>query len=102
MILLDKKTYTDEDIILCKLAEEYLGDKIFDFEYDEAKQSATHKLFNCIIPHDGDLNGTRRESWYLAKLIQEAVVQNRLFEYCKWNFHGTSSERTRNFHGTER
>ena len=92
MIILDETTYTDEDITLCGLAEEYLGGEIFHFEYDEAKQYATHKLFNWIIPREGDMDGARREPWYLAKLIQETVSQNRLSEYFRRNRRGTSTE----------
>jgi len=76
-------TFSAEDLELCRLAEEYLGTEICDFEFVEAKERATHKLFDWIIPRDGDLDGKRLEPWYLAKLIEEAVRANRFSLYCE-------------------
>jgi hypothetical protein len=75
---------TDEDKNLIGLAEAYLGNEMFDFEYVEAKKYAEHKLFDWIIPREGDSNGERRKPYYLAKLIEETVRSNRFSDYCAY------------------
>jgi hypothetical protein len=77
---------SDEDAELRRLAEEFLGGEIFDFEFAKAKEYAERKLFDWIIPREGDLDGERREPWYLAKLIEEAVRASRLSEYCEFRY----------------
>ncbi len=57
--------------------EQYLGTEIKPSEWAEAKARAEHKLAS-IIEREGDLNGARREPWYLAQLIAEAVQANAL------------------------
>ncbi|GHU46842.1 hypothetical protein FACS1894120_4340 [Clostridia bacterium] len=78
------KMFTDEDKELCRLAEQYLGEDILFFEFFAAKEYAVHKLFDWIIPREGDLGGKRREPWYLAKLIQESVSSSRAAQYCEY------------------
>lgn len=62
-------------------AEKQLGAIILPEEWDKAKESAERKL-NHIISLFGDEGGARREPWYLAQLIAEAVQANRLTRYC--------------------
>lgn len=57
-------------------AEHYLGTEIEPQEWDKAKTNAERKL-NRIIEREGDENGMRREPWYLAQLIAEAVKSDR-------------------------
>lgn len=61
-------------------AEYYLGAEIEPPEWDKAKTSAERKL-NCIIEREGDEAGTRREAWYLAQLIAEAVRSSRFSQF---------------------
>lgn len=61
---------------LQRQAERYLGAAIFPFEWDNARISAERKLTR-IIERDGDENGARREPWYLAQLVAEAVAESR-------------------------
>ncbi len=58
-------------------AERYLGTTIAPSEWTKAEAIAEHKLAS-IIEREGDLNGARREPWYLAQLIVEAVQANAL------------------------
>ncbi len=58
-------------------AERYLGTEIKPSEWVRAKAGAEHKLAS-IIEREGDLNGARREPWYLAQLIAETVQINTL------------------------
>lgn len=58
---------------LKNLAEYYLGSRIEPSEWAEAKAKAEKKLEN-IISRVGDAGGKRREPFYLAQLIAEAVV----------------------------
>lgn len=57
-------------------AESYLGMTIEPSEWDKAKSSAERKL-EWIINREGDGDGARREPWYLAQLIAEAVRGSR-------------------------
>ncbi len=57
--------------------EQYLGTEIEPSEWAKAKAYAEHKLAS-IIEREGDLDGARREPWYLAQLIAEAVQANTL------------------------
>lgn len=57
-------------------AERYLGTAIEPQEWGNAKVQAERKL-GQIIEREGDLNGVRRESWYLAQLIAETVKSER-------------------------
>lgn len=57
-------------------AEQYLGSQITPSEWDGARAYAEHKL-ERIIEREGDADGARREPWYLAQLIAEAVKGNR-------------------------
>ena len=57
-------------------AEQYLGTAIDPLEWDDARAYAEHKL-KKIIEREGDADGARREPWYLAQLIAEAVKGNR-------------------------
>lgn len=57
-------------------AEQYLGSQITPSEWDGARAYAEHKL-KRIIEREGDADGARREPWYLAQLIAEAVRGNR-------------------------
>lgn len=69
-------------------AEKYLGAVIKPCEYGEAKASAERKL-KRIIEREGDAGGARREPWYLAQLIAEAVKSSRLTEITQklWELH---------------
>lgn len=57
-------------------AEQYLGTAIEPSEWDSARASAEQKLAR-IIERYGDDGGARREPWYLAQLIAEAVNGSR-------------------------
>lgn len=61
-------------------AEHYLGTAIEPSEWGEAKEYAERKL-NGIIEREGDRNGERREQWYLAQLIAEAVRGSRFSKF---------------------
>ncbi len=63
--------------MLQELTEDDLGAYITPPEWDRAKTYAEKKLAS-IIEREGDLNGARREPWYLAQLIAEAVQVNTL------------------------
>ena len=65
---------------LRSLTERYLGDPVSTPEYKAAKEAAERKLAG-IIERFGDENGARREPWYLAQLIAEAVKSNRLTRF---------------------
>lgn len=65
---------------LRELAETYLGAVIPPAEWDEAKAAAERKL-DWIISREGDLDGGRREPWYLAQLIAEAVSARQLSRF---------------------
>ena len=84
--------FFDKDFELHRLAEEYLGGEIFDFEFHEAKEYAEHKLFDWIIPRYGDADGARREPSYLAQLIEEAVQAKRLTDYCEFKRRETKNQ----------
>lgn len=58
-------------------AERYLGTAIEPQEWRRACESAERKLQH-IIKHYGDSGGQRREPWYMAQLIAEAVRSDRL------------------------
>lgn len=62
------------------LTEEYLGSTVSTHEYKAARKQAENKLAG-IIERFGDENGARREPWYLAQLIAEAVKSNRLTRF---------------------
>lgn len=66
-------------------AERYLGTAIRPGEWGRAKISAEQKLRH-IIEHYGDSGGKRREPWYMARLIAEAVTNDRFSQYtqCLW------------------
>lgn len=68
------------------LTEKYLGASILPGEWDKAKEDAERKL-RWIIGREGDADGARREPWYMAQLIAEAVRASRLtrftFEVCE-------------------
>lgn len=63
-----------------KQAEYYLGTAIEPSEWGEAKKYAERKL-KRIIDREGDGNGARREPWYLAQLIAEAVRGSRFSQF---------------------
>lgn len=86
MLMITGEQFSEEDLSLCEQAENFLGNSICDFEYLEAKRYAEHKLFNHIIPREGDMDGKRLEPCYLAMLIQEAVSQDRFSRYCETEF----------------
>lgn len=73
------------DTDLKQQAEGYLGTSIQDCEWDKNREQAERKL-GWIISREGDADGTRREPWYLAQLIAEAVRVSRFsqftFELC--------------------
>lgn len=58
----------------------YLGGTIEPSEWDKAKEEAERKL-GRIIDREGDADGARREPWYLAQLIAEAVKQSRFSKF---------------------
>lgn len=58
-------------------AESYLGAAIEPQEWRKACESAEQKLKH-IIKLYGDSEGQRREPWYMAQLIAEAVRSDRL------------------------
>ena len=62
-------------------AERYLGAAIMQEEFEKAKEDAERKL-RWIISREGDAGGARKEPWYLAQLIAEAVRASRLTTYC--------------------
>lgn len=53
-------------------AECFFGAEMPPSEWDKAAEQAERKL-NKIIEREGDAGGQRRELWYLAQLIAEAV-----------------------------
>lgn len=65
---------------LQSLTEEELGVKLGSHEYRKAKEQAERKLTG-IIDRYGDENGARREPWYLAQLIAEAVRSQALTKF---------------------
>ena len=58
-------------------AERYLGTAIEPQEWLRAENSAWQKR-QYIIGRYGDSGGQRREPWYMAQLIAEAVRSDRL------------------------
>ena len=58
------------------LAEKYAGGTILECEWWRALESASRKLA-WIISREGDADGERREPYYLAMLIAEAVKASR-------------------------
>lgn len=64
------------ELTLQQQAERCLGAAIRPWEWDSAKGSAESKLAR-IIEREGDADGARRESFYLAQLIAEAVKGQR-------------------------
>lgn len=64
------------EITLRRQTEYYLRTEIGASEWSEAKTYAEQKL-KRIIDHEGDEGKTRRETWYLAQLIAEAIRANR-------------------------
>lgn len=61
-------------------AEQYLGTAIEPQEWDSAKRQAERKL-ERTIEREGDLDGARREPWYLAQLIAEVVRAGRFSRF---------------------
>lgn len=61
-------------------AERYLGTTIEPSEWGKARPEAERKL-GRIIEREGDADGARREPWYLAQLIAEAVISDRLTRF---------------------
>lgn len=61
-------------------AEKFLGTEIEPSEWDSAKTCAERKL-DRIIEREGDADGARREPWYLAQLIAEAVRGDRFSRF---------------------
>ena len=59
------------------LAEQYIGTPIPQGELAEAWEAAARKL-EWIVSLYGDDDGSRKEPWYLAQLIAEAVEASRL------------------------
>lgn len=76
-------------------AEHYLGEPIETSEWDKAKEYAERKL-DGIIEREGDGDGARRETWYLAQFIAETVKADRLsaflFEVNKLLEFGTKKD----------
>lgn len=64
------------EIDLRALAEKYAGGIILECEWWEALESAARKLA-WIISREGDADGERRQPYYIAMLIAEAVKQKR-------------------------
>ena len=65
---------------LLELAEQYLGSIILPTEFTESEKYAQRKL-DLIIQREGDAGGARREPWYLAQLIAEAVRSSRISQF---------------------
>lgn len=65
---------------LKRTAEHYLGTDIENSEWGEAKQQAERKL-KGIIERFGDGDGARRQPYYLAQLIAEAVKSSRFSQF---------------------
>ena len=65
---------------LRQLTQKELGVRLGRREYEAAKKQAERKLAG-IIERFGDEGGLRREPWYLAKLIAEAVRSNALSRF---------------------
>ena len=61
-------------------AERYLCTEIEPSEWDEAKAYAERKL-KGIIEREGDVDGARRQPWYLAQLIAETVRGSRFSKF---------------------
>ncbi len=66
---------------LKSIVEMQIGDKVSDYEMEQAEIYARSKRYN-IVKNEGDLDGKRFEPNYLAKLIAETVLQNRTTSYC--------------------
>lgn len=58
-------------------AERLLGTAVEPWEWESASTYAERKL-ERIIEREGDAGGERREPWYMAQLIAEAVRGSRL------------------------
>ena len=58
----------------------YLGREITDEEWRHALPLAKQKL-ERIISREGDLNGERRKSYYLGKLVQERISEDEFSNY---------------------
>ena len=54
-------------------AGQFLGRELTDAEWREALPQAQRKL-HAIISVEGDANGERRKSYYLAQLVKEFVI----------------------------
>lgn len=63
-------------VTLQQQAEYYLGTTIEPSEWDNIKTCAESKLMR-IIESEGDKNGERRKSYYLAQLIAEMIRSRR-------------------------
>lgn len=67
------------------LTEMYLGAELPQEFYEMEREAATRKL-DRIISHEGDMNGERRQPYYLAQLIAE-LVKAELFTFqCMMDF----------------
>ena len=75
-----KEVVVLQESTLRQQAEKYLGDAIRPEEWECAKRYAERKLA-MIIEREGDADGARRESWYLAQLIAETVRSNRFSKF---------------------
>lgn len=58
----------------------FLGRTPTDEEMTQALPRATKKL-RWIIDREGDLDGIRRQPWYLGKLVEEAIIENAFSEF---------------------
>lgn len=61
---------------LHRRAERCLGDRIGPSEFEAARAYAERKIA-CIIEREGDLDGLRQQTEYLAQIIAEVVNSNR-------------------------
>ena len=68
------------ETILKREAEIFLGGQIEPSEWDSAWNAAERKLAR-IIEREGDAGGLRREIFYIAQLIAEAVNENRFSQF---------------------
>ena len=75
-----KEVVVLQESTLRQQAEKYLGEAISPEEWECAKRYAERKLA-MIIEREGDADGARRESWYLAQLIAETVRSNRFSKF---------------------
>ena len=60
----------------------FLGRRPTDEEMKWALPRAQKKLA-WIIEREGDADGIRQQTWYLGKLVEEAIVEEKFSQYAR-------------------